>query len=71
MSLQRMNFSPESSISSNAKLPVQAVSKDEGNELATSGIVNARCVGEDSSPELVINGNSDVRPSAAGLVHSQ
>ena len=38
-------------------------------ELATFGIVDALCIGEDGTPELVIDWKSDVSPSAAAADH--
>lgn len=52
-----------------AELPVYGLSEDDGVDLATFGIVDALCVGEDGKPELVIDWKSDVSPSAAASDH--
>jgi len=52
-----------------AELPVYGLSEDDGVELATFGIVDALCLGEDGTPELVIDWKSDVSPSAAAADH--
>lgn len=51
------------------ELPVYGLSEDDGVELATFGIVDALCIGEDGKPELVIDWKSDVIPSAAAMEH--
>ena len=51
------------------ELPVYGLSEDDGVELATFGIVDALCIGEDGRPELVIDWKSDVAPSAAASDH--
>ncbi|MFZ2982976.1 MAG: UvrD-helicase domain-containing protein [Sphingobium sp.] len=51
------------------ELPVYGSSEDDCCELATFGIVDALCIGEDGKPELVIDWKSDVNPSAAALDH--
>lgn len=51
------------------ELPVYGASEDDGVELATFGIVDALCVGEDGRPELVIDWKSDVNPTAAASDH--
>ena len=52
-----------------AELPVYGLSEDDGVDLATFGIVDALCVGEDGKPELVIDWKSDVSPSATASDH--
>lgn len=51
------------------ELPVYGTKQDGDIELATFGIVDALCVGEDGQPELVIDWKSDVNPSAAASEH--
>ena len=51
------------------ELPVYGLSEDDGVELATFGIVDALCIGDDGRPELVIDWKSDVAPSAAASDH--
>ncbi|GAA0678087.1 exodeoxyribonuclease-5 [Sphingomonas insulae] len=51
------------------ELPVYGTNEDDGIELATSGIVDALCIGEDGRPELVIDWKSDVNPTAAAMDH--
>ena len=51
------------------ELPVYGSSVVDGVELATFGIVDALCVGEDGRPELMIDWKSDVNPSAVALDH--
>jgi len=48
---------------------VYGLSEDDGVKLATCGIVDALCVGEDGKPELVIDWKSDVVPNAAASDH--
>jgi hypothetical protein len=52
-----------------AELPVYGLVEDDGVDLATFGIVDALCVGEDGTPELVIDWKSDVSPSTAASDH--
>lgn len=52
-----------------AELPVYGLSEEDGVELATFGIVDALCLGEDGTPELVIDWKSDVSPNAATADH--
>jgi exodeoxyribonuclease-5 len=51
------------------ELPVYGVGEEDGVELATFGIVDALCIGEDGKPELVIDWKSDVAPSPAASDH--
>lgn len=51
------------------ELPVYGLSEGKGLELATYGIVDALCIGEDGKPELIIDWKSDVNPSAAASDH--
>ncbi|VVS98488.1 ATP-dependent endonuclease [Sphingomonas aurantiaca] len=51
------------------ELPVYGLGQEDGVELATFGIVDALCIGEDGKPELVIDWKSDVNPSAAASEH--
>ena len=51
------------------ELPVYGLGQEEGVELATFGIVDALCIGEDGKPELVIDWKSDVDPSPAASDH--
>jgi ATP-dependent exoDNAse (exonuclease V) beta subunit len=51
------------------ELPVYGASEDEDGELATFGIVDALCMGEDGKPELVIDWKSDVAPNTAAEHH--
>jgi exodeoxyribonuclease-5 len=51
------------------ELPVYGVGEEDGVELATFGIVDALCIGEDGKPELVIDWKSDVAPSPAVSDH--
>ena len=51
------------------ELPVYGSGEDDGVELATFGIVDALAIGEDGSPELVIDWKSDVNPSARASDH--
>ena len=51
------------------ELPVYGVGEGDGVELATFGIVDALCIGEDGKPELVIDWKSDVAPSPAASDH--
>jgi hypothetical protein len=37
------------------ELPVNGFGQEDGVDLATYGIVDALCIGEDGKPELVIN----------------
>ena len=52
-----------------AEFPVYSLREDDGVNLATCGIVDALCIGEDGKPELVIDWKSDVAPNAATLDH--
>ena len=52
-----------------AELPVYGLDEAEGVELATFGIVDALCLREDGTPELVIDWKSDVSPSVAAGTH--
>lgn len=52
-----------------AEFPVYGLSADDGVELATCGIVDALCIGDDGKPELVIDWKSDVTPNAAASDH--
>jgi exodeoxyribonuclease-5 len=51
------------------ELPVYGLGEEDGVELATFGIVDALCIGEDGKPELVIDWKSDVAPSPAASDH--
>jgi exodeoxyribonuclease-5 len=52
-----------------AEIPVFGLRVGDGVELATFGIVDALCLGEDGTPELVIDWKSDVSPGAAAADH--
>ncbi|KQN04863.1 ATP-dependent endonuclease [Sphingobium sp. Leaf26] len=52
-----------------AELPVYGLGEEDGVELATFGIVDALSLGEDGTPELVIDWKSDVSPSVAAADH--
>ncbi len=51
------------------ELPVYGSGQEDGVELATFGIVDALCIGDDGKPELVIDWKSDVAPSRAASDH--
>ena len=51
------------------EFPVYGAGEEDGVELATFGIVDALCVGDDGRPELVIDWKSDVSQTAAASDH--